>query len=279
MSSGNSTILVTGATGKTGSRISDRLIQAGLPVRTASRSAELPFDWHNTSTWPENLAGVKAAYISYYPDLAFPGVSEIIAEFSTAAVAAGVERLVLLSGRGEEGAEACERAVQGSGAEWTIVRCNWFNQNFSESFLLGPVLSGEVVIPAGDAVEPFVDVEDIADVAAAALTEPGHAGEVYELSGPRLMGFADVAAEISEATGKHVQYISVTPAEFTAVLEAEGLPLEFGELFELILDGRNAVLTDGVQRALGREPRDFRDFAREAAAAGAWDAMMPAAVG
>lgn len=267
---GNGTILVIGGTGKTGRRVAERLTERGVSVRIGSRSGNPAFDWDDTGTWGAALTGITKAYVTYYPDLAFPGVSELIARFAAAAAASGVEKIVLLSGRGEEGAVASEESIKESGIAWTIVRCNWFNQNFNESFFLGPVLDGTISIPAGDAVELFVDADDIADVAVAALTEQGHDGEVYELSGPRLLGFSDVALELSAATGREIIYSPVTAGEYEAILAKEGLPRDFVDLFTLILDGRNASLTDGVQRALGREPKDFGEFAREAAAAGAW---------
>lgn len=266
----NGTVLVIGGTGKTGRRVAERLTERGVIVRIGSRSGSPAFDWDDAGTWDAALDGITKAYVTYYPDLAFPGVSELIARFAAAARAGGVKKIVLLSGRGEDGAVASEESVRNSGIAWTIVRCNWFNQNFNESFFLGPVLDGTISIPAGDAVEPFVDADDIADVAVAALAESGHDGQVYELSGPRLLGFHDVALEISAATGRDVVYSPVTAAEYEAILAKEGLPRDFVDLFTLILDGRNASLTDGVQRALGRDPKDFREFAREAAATGAW---------
>lgn len=264
------TTLVLGGTGKTGRRVVERLTARELPVRVGSRSAQPPFDWEDQTTWAPALAGVGAVYISYFPDLAFPGALETISTFAKLAVSTGVGRLVLLSGRGEDEAQACEQAVQNSGADWTIVRCSWFNQNFSESFMLEPVLSGELALPTGDAVEPFVDAEDIADVAVAALVDDGHGGQVYELTGPRLLTFADVAAEISGAAHREVRYVPVTAGQYLAVLEENGLPTEFVELFTKVLDGRNAHLTDGVQRALGRAPRDFSEYARDTAATGVW---------
>jgi len=264
-------MLVIGGTGKTGRRVVERLRERGVDVRVGSRTGDPAFDWEDRTTWAPAVRGMKAAYVTYYPDLAFPGVSDIIADFSAVAAAEGVEKLVLLSGRGEEGALASERAVQDSGVRWTIVRCNWFNQNFDESFFLGAVREGVISIPAGDAVEPFVDAEDIADVVVASLLEEGHDGQVYELSGPRLLSFEDVAEELSGATGRRVVYQPVSPEEYGAMLEKEGLPQDFVELFTVILDGRNASLTDGVTRALGRPPRDFKDYAAAAAATGVWE--------
>jgi uncharacterized protein YbjT (DUF2867 family) len=166
--------------------------------------------------------------------------------------------------------------VQAAGADWTIVRSTWFSQNFSESYMLDGVLAGELALPVGDMREPFVDAEDIADVAVAALTEDGHVGEVYELTGPRLLTFADAVGEIADATGRDVSFASISMDEFTASLAQDDVPHEFvwllTYLFTEVMDGRNASLTDGVQRALGRQPRDFREYARETAAAGVWDA-------
>ena len=127
-----------------------------------------------------------SVYVSYYPDLAVPGAVETVGAFAEMAVRHGVPRLVLLAGRGEPEAEQAEQAVRDSGAELTIVRSTWFAQNFSEDYMLEYVLSGEVALPAGDTPEPFVDADDIADVAVAALTEDRHVGQLYELTGPRL---------------------------------------------------------------------------------------------
>ena len=268
-------ILVTGATGKTGRRIVERLTSAGLPVRAGSRGAEPPFDWYDPTTWDAVLEGVDAAYISYWPDLAAPGAVEATSKFAKLAVEKGVRRLVLLAGRGEAEAERAERAVAESGADLTIVRSTWFMQNFSEGDFLGQVLSGEVTLPAGDMVEPFVDADDIADVAVAALTEDGHVGELYELTGPRLLTFSEAIEEIGKATGREIRYAPVSVGEFAEAMAAQGVPAEaieiFSFLFGEILDGRNAHLTDGVQRALGRQPRDFREFVWDAAATGVWD--------
>ncbi len=181
---------------------------------------------------------------------------------------------MLLSGRGEEEAERAERAVADTGAELTIVRCAWFMQNFSEAFMLGPVLDGEVALPGGDAREPFVDADDIADVAVAALTEKGHAGELYELTSPRLLTLEEAVGEIATATGRDIRYVPISVEEYAAGAAEHGVPPEFvGFLTYLFSEvyGRNAYVTDGVQRALGREPRDFRDYARATAATGIWD--------
>jgi uncharacterized protein YbjT (DUF2867 family) len=270
--------LVLGGTGKTGRRVAARLQARGLPVRIGSRSGEPPFDWETPDTWATALDGVSAAYVSYYPDVAIPGAPEAVRAFTELAVQSGTRRLVLLSGRGEEEAQRAEQAVRevgdGAGVEWTIVRCAWFMQNFDEYFLLEPILSGEVALPSGDIPEPFVDADDIADVAVAALTEGGHAGEIYELTSPRLLTFEEAVGEIAKATGREIRFVPVSLEEFEAVLAGEQVPAEIASfltyLFGEVLDGRNAYLTDGVRRALGREPKDFTDYARDAAATGVW---------
>ncbi|MEM9837588.1 MAG: NAD(P)H-binding protein [Pseudomonadota bacterium] len=267
--------LIIGGTGKTGRRVADRLSAMGKDVRIGSRSAVPGFDWDNEASWDAALEGVSAVYITYSPDLAFPGATDAIQAFVTKAKKAGVKRVVLLSGRGEEEAQASERTVQASGMEWTIVRSSWFNQNFSEGAFVEVVLNGAITLPAGDTPEPFVDVDDIADVAVAALTEDHHAGEIYEVTGPRLMTLADVAADISEAIGREVRYVDVPHEGFMAEIEASGAPKEVAwmldYLFATVLDGRNASLTDGVTRALGRPPKDFAAFARDVALSGVWE--------
>ncbi len=277
MTTGNDRFtLVLGGTGKTGRRIVERLEAQGVPVRVGSRNAAVPFDWDERSSWAPVLHDVDAAYIAYYPDLALPQAFEAIDAFVTQAVAAGVGRLVLLSGRGEDGAERCERRVRESGIDWTILRCSWFNQNFSENYLLDGVLAGELVLPVDAVREPFVDAEDIAEIATAALTDQRHVGQLYEITGPRLLSFAEAVAEIAHASGRTVRLRAVSMAEYTAMLTQMDVPGEFVTLltylFTEVLDGRNASLADGVQRALGRQPRDFAEFARRTAASGLWNA-------
>ena len=275
-------ILVIAATGKTGRRVADRLEAQGRPVRRASRAGATPtttFDWNDRSTWSAALDGAGAAYVVYSPDLAVPEAPDAIAAFSELAKELGVGRLVLLSGRGEEEAQRAERIVQASGLEWTVVRASWFAQNFDEGAFHELVLAGEVALPAGDVREPFIDVDDIAEVAVAALTEDGHAGEVYEVTGPRLMTFAEAVGEIAEEAGRDVAYVTIPGAAFRSGLEEAGLPAGQIELldylFTTVLDGRNASVADGVQRALGRPARDFRDYARDVARRGTWNPVAP----
>ncbi|MQY15682.1 hypothetical protein SRB5_58700 [Streptomyces sp. RB5] len=262
--------LVTGGTGKTGRRVVERLTARGVATRVGSRTADIPFDWHEPATWEPALEGVDAAYLVYYPDLAAPEAAPAIRDFAEVAAESGVRRLVLLSGRGEEQTEPAERAVMSAGIDWTILKCSWFMQNFSEDFLLEPVRAGELVLPAADVPEPFVDAEDIADAAVAALTEDGHSGQVYELTGPRALTFGEIAAELSAVTGRPVRYSPVSSGEYGEYLgrflPPEYVPL-FVDLFARVLDGRNVEPRDGVRRALGREPRDFGSYVRGAGAA------------
>ncbi|MGI8815920.1 MAG: NmrA family transcriptional regulator [Pseudonocardia sp.] len=317
--------LVLGATGTTGRRVAERLVARGVPVRLGSRSAEPPFDWEDETTWAPVLAGVRAAYLVYAPDLVMTGAVDAVGRFADLAVAGGVRRLVLLSGRGEAEAQRAEQVVLGAGAEAgaevTIVRSAFFAQDFSEKFFVDSVLAGTLAMPARkDVGEPFVDADDIADVVVAALTETaltetaltetaltetaltetaltetaltetaltetaltetaltedGHAGEIYEVTGPRLLTFPEALAEISRAAGRELVYVQITPEEFAAGLTAEGLPndlvVALTEVASTVLDGRSSHLADGVRRALGREPRDFADYTRAAAATGVWD--------
>ena len=267
--------LVIGGTGKTGRRVAERLQARGVESRIASRSSSPSFDWSDKNTWDATLDGVKTAYITYAPDLAIPGATDSVLAFVERAAERGVQRLVLLSGRGEVEAQTCERIVQDAGIEWTIVRASWFMQNFSEGEFLGMVLDGAITLPAKDIPEPFIDVNDIADVVVAALTEEGHVGEIYEVTGPRMLTFAELAKEISQAADRDVQFIQVPKQAFADAIAESGMPGDIAwllnYLFETVLDGRNAYVCDGVQRALGREPGDFADYARRIAARGIWN--------
>ena len=269
----DSPILVVGSTGKIGRRVARRLRDGGLSVRAGSRRSDPPFDWENPSTWAPALRGVDSAYVSYYPDLAVPEAPAAIRRFTEVALQEGVRKLVLLSGRGESNARRSEDIVRDSGLDFTLVRASWFNQNFDEGQLLEPVLNGVVAMPAAMVREPFVDADDVAEVAVAALTDARHNGQLYEVTGPRLMTFADAVAEIAAASGHKVEYAPISLEAFRAgMTEAAGPELAnlLTELCREVFDGRNESVADGVQRALGRAPRDFSDFSRAAAAAGAW---------
>lgn len=266
--------LVVGATGKTGSRVVSKLEEKGITVRRGSRGAEIPFAWDVPATWAPALTGVTKAYVTYFPDLAFPGAVETLEAFTKVAAASGLEHIVLLSGRGEHHARLGEEVVRASGIPFTIVRSAWFAQNFSEGYLRDPILAGVLPMPGGEVAEPIIDIDDIADVVVAALTEDGHTGELYEVTGPRLMTFAEMAGVLSEATGRPIKHVPITFEDFHANIAASGgdfVADVFTAIARETLDGRNAQTTDGVERALGRTPRDFSDFAAAVASRGVWN--------
>jgi uncharacterized protein YbjT (DUF2867 family) len=267
-------ILVLGANGKTGRRVAERLRTQGLAVRACARSTQPRFDWNDRATWRAALEGVKRAYVTYQPDLAVPGALDTVSAFFDTALASGAERIVLLSGRGEEEAQAAEEALQRSGATWTILRCSWFMQNFSESFLLDPIREGTLALPVGDIKEPFVDAEDIADAAVAALTQPGHENRLYELTGPRAISFAEALGCIAKASRRDLNLAPVPADAFRAGLLEAGVSNEETDLilylFTTVLDGRNEQPADGVRAALNREARSFEDYAARTAASGVW---------
>jgi uncharacterized protein YbjT (DUF2867 family) len=271
--------LVIGGTGKTGLRLAERLWNAGGPVRLGHRSGEPRFDWNDAATWPGALAGPSAAYVTYHPDLLLPEAAGQVGAFAREAVAAGVRRLVLLSGRGEEGAERAEEALRASGADWTVIRASWFMQNFDEGAFAPALAEGMLALPVGEIGEPFIDAGDIADVALTALGDPEYVGRTLELTGPRLLTFREAVGEIAAAAGRPIAYREVTLGTFVEALAGEGVDQEarslMVELFSTLFDGRNASTTDDVESVLGRPARDFAEFAAESAPTGIWG--LPAA--
>lgn len=266
--------LVLGGTGKTGSRVAERLWNAGGPVRLGQRSEEPGFDWTDATTWRDALAGATAVYVTYQPDLTLPEAADRVAAFAREAVAAGARRLVLLSGRGEEGAQRAEEAFKASGADWTVIRASWFMQNFSEGAFAPALADGRLALPVGEVGEPFIDAEDIADVVLRVLGDERFVGRTLELTGPRLLTFRDAVAEIARAAGRPIEYQRVTGGAFLKNLAKEGVDAEtrslLAELFTTLFDGRNAVITDDVEEVLDRPARDFGEFATEAAPCGVW---------
>ncbi|MGC5287543.1 NAD(P)H-binding protein [Micromonospora sp. DT231] len=279
----NTPILILGGQGKTGRRVAEQLTSQQVPVRLASRSSEQRFDWYDDSTWSAAVAGVDTAYLA--PPVGPTGLAQA-GTFVKQAAAEGLRRVVLLSGRGVgapgrefavyQGSLDLENAVKVSGVDWTIVRPSWFAQNFSEDFLHEAVLAGQIRLPAGDGAEPWIDVNDVAEVMAAALLDTRHVGQGYSLSGPRTLTLTQVAAELSHAIGRPIGYVALEPEQFVAELVGYGAPQEDAEslrdLFAVIRNHRSEYTSDGVQQVLGRAPRDFSDWARTAARTGAWSA-------
>lgn len=271
----HSPILIIGKNAKTGLRVEQRLQALGYSTRAVSRSTSPAFDWEDPSTWRAAIEGTESAYVTFYPDLAIPTAEQTIREFVALAKDVGLRHVVLLSGRGEAGAQRAEAVLETSGLEWNVVRANWFMQNFSEGFMIEGILKGELVLPAGQTVEPFIDVDDIADVAVAALTRPELRNRLFEVSGPRALTFAQCAAEISSAVGYTVSYSQVPIDEFIKVLRDQGTPEDvlwlMRELFTVVFDGRNSSPASGVEDALGRPATDFSEYVSKVMATGAWD--------
>ncbi|WP_299871779.1 hypothetical protein [uncultured Cocleimonas sp.] len=273
-----SPILIIGKNGKTGARVNQRLQSLGYKTRAVSRSTSLSFDWENSDTWRPAIEGTHSAYVTYQPDLAVPRAEATIKEFVQLAKDVGLEHIVLLSGRGEDGAQRAEEILKTSGLSWNIVRASWFAQNFSESFMLEGILDGELVLPAGDIAEPFIDVDDIADVVVAALTETSHRNKLFEVTGPRALTFAQCIDEISDAIGHPLKFTSIPVDAYINALNEQGVPKEMQwllrELFTVVFDGRNCEVMSGVEEALGRPATDFKTYIHKAIESGVWNPLM-----
>jgi len=270
----DSPILIIGKTAKTGLRVDQRLQALGYTTRGVSRSSSPAFDWEDAGSWRAALEGTHSAYVTFYPDLAVPAAEDSIRQFIAVAKDAGLQHLVLLSGRGEQGARRAENLLMNSGLDWNVVRSSWFMQNFSEGFMIEGIVGGELMLPAGDTVEPFIDIDDIADVAVATLTRPELRNRLFEVSGPRAMTFSQCVAEISEAVGYPIAFTQISIEDFLATLREQGLPEDMlwlmRELFTVVFDGRNSEPSKGVEEALGRPATDFSEYVRKVMAAGAW---------
>lgn len=270
----HSPILIIGKTAKTGLRVEQRLQALGYSTRGVSRSTSPAFDWEDATSWREALQGAESAYVTFYPDLAVASAENTIREFVALAKDVGLRHLVLLSGRGEQGAERAEKILMNSGLDWNVVRASWFMQNFSEGFMIEGIVAGELMLPAGDIAEPFIDIDDIADVAVAALTRPELRNRLFEVSGPRAMTFGQCVSEISAAVGYPVRFTQISIEAFVDELRAQGLPDDMlwlmRELFTVVFDGRNSEPTTGVHDALGRPPTDFSEYLHKVMTTGAW---------
>ncbi|MEM7104697.1 MAG: NmrA family NAD(P)-binding protein [Bacteroidota bacterium] len=271
-------ILILGGTGKTGRRVVEQLTKLNIPTVIGSRSATPSFDWDKPELWPNVLEGVTTAYITYQPDLAVPGASDAITEFTQKALEAGVKKVVLLSGKGEKEAEFCEEIVKNSGLDYTIVRASWFNQNFNEGFFIDPILAGVVALPKSEVGIPFVDVDDIAEVVVKALTESDHNGKTYQLTGPRQLTFREAVTEISEASGRDIKFIPVTMEAYKDMLHKHEVPETYiwliTYLFEEVLTEENSEITSDIQLVLNRKATDFSTYAKRVAATQVWNSVF-----
>ena len=268
--------LILGGTGKTGSRIAKLLTAKGEVVRLGSRSASPSFDWHKRDNWAEVMDGITHLYITYQPDLAVPGAFEAVTELVERAKEAEVKKIVLLSGKGEVEAQRCETVVKTSGIDYTIIQCNWFSQNWSESFLIEPVLAGHVALPMVEAKIPFVDADDIAEVAVRVFLDDTLSGQTFELTGPSTYTFPEAVAEIAKATGREIGFTPVSIEDYKGEMEKMGLPADYVWLItylftEVLGNPSNEIMTDHIERILGRPAKDFGTFVKEVAATGLWN--------
>lgn len=276
-----SNILVIGGTGKTGRKVVQRLQALQQNVRIGSRSAKPAFDWQNQETWPAALEGMEKVYVTFQPDLAVPGALDAIEALTKQARQSGVKKMVLLSGKGEKEAELCEQVVIHSGLDHTIIRASWFSQNFSESFFLDPILAGQVALPQAKAKVPYVDTDDIADVAVEVLMNEKHNGQIYELTGPRTLTFPEVIEEISKATGRHIDFTPISLTAYTKMLEEFQVPADYiwliNYLFTEVLAAEgNNVVTHDIEKVLGRKAKDFSEYVQETVVTGVWNPAVVA---
>jgi uncharacterized protein YbjT (DUF2867 family) len=272
----NTKILVLGSNGKTGRRVAERLgANATVEIRLGSRTETIPFDWEKPETWENVLKDIEVVYITFQPDLAIPSAEETLENFTRLATQTGVQKMILLSGRGEKEAQLCEEVVKQNAKNWTIIRASWFNQNFSESIFLDPILAGIVALPRAEALEPFTDADDIADVVVEAILDNKHNTKTYELTGPRLLTFKDAVNEIAEASGKNIAFQGLSLEEYTQMLREYKVPEDHiwlvNYLFEQVLDGRNSYITSDIEQVLGRKAKDFSSYAIETAKTGIWN--------
>lgn len=272
-----STILVLGATGKTGRRLLPLL--DGLDVRATSRNGAgtVHFDWDDPASHDAALEGVERLYL-VAPDVVDP--TPVTGPFLERARRAGVRRAVLLSSLGvtfpeepeNSGRRLLERQVSEAMPEWAILRPSGFDQNFTEGFLLPGILHGNTVLSAtGAGKAAWVDAGDIAAVAAAALTGDDLLGEALAVTGPEALGFGDIAEIISAASGRTIAFRDVDEERFRAILMDAGASRDYAEVpvrdQRAIRNGYGDLVSDAVMRATGREATSFERFARDAAAA------------
>ena len=268
--------LIIGGTGKTGRKVVKSLRLLNQHVRVGSRSASIPFDWDQPETYGPALEGMDRVYITYQPDLAVPGAFDAVSGLVRIAKNKGVSKLVLLSGKGEVEAERCEKVIMESGLDYTIVRANWFSQNFSENFLLEPVVQGVVALPMAEMKVPYVDTDDIADVVVECLLHEEHNKRIYQLTGNERFTFPEVCELISSATGREIKFIPVTLEEYVQVMKTMDLPEIYVWLIEylfshVLTNPDNEVITQDIEHVLKRPARSFRDYVNQTATSGVWN--------
>jgi uncharacterized protein YbjT (DUF2867 family) len=272
-------VLVLGGTGKTARRLVPLLRERGVRARPASRHPQgdgaVRFDWDDRATWDPALEGADRVYL--VPPALDPAPDRQMIPFLERAAAAGVRRAVLLSALGvEQGPEVGQRAVElalpGSIPDSVILRPTWFMENLSEGLFAPPIVAADTIaLPGGEAPYALVAAGDIAAVAAAALTEDGHAGAAYPITGPEALTHAEVAEQVGAARGRPVRYVDADPDDFRAQLEAGGVHPGYvallTRLFEAGRAGAASAVHGTVERVTGRPATSFAEFAKEAAPA------------
>lgn len=276
------TVLVTGATGTVGSRVVAQLEDAAVRVRAAVRDTAtatvpegvetVPFDFERPETWGRALEGVTSMFLVRPPELGHRTVTPVV----DAAARMGVEHVVFLSVLGAAKNpllphRRIERHLERSALAATFLRASFFTQNFETVHKDELIEDGEIVVPAGDGTTSFIDAEDIAAVAAVALTEPGHHHRAYDLTGPAALTYHEVAAVFDDVLERPVRYTNPSIPEFVRHSRAAGHKWPFILVMvgvyttaRLGLAGR---VTDDVERVLGRPPRSFREYVRDNATA------------
>lgn len=270
------TTLVLGGTGKTGTRVASRLTRRGLSVRTAARhGADVAFDWDDAATHRLAVEGIDRLYL--VPPVMRTQFAEQVSAFLDLAEAAGVRHVTYLSAYGIDLAppEVALRTVELDLMDrptltHSIIRPAWFMQNFSETFL--KPIDGAITVPSGDGGEAFVDVEDIAAVAAATLVEPAaHAGAEYAPTGPDTLTVSQAAGIIGRVTGQPIRHVDVDRQAWVEGVIASGVPAEYGEMLQMLTDtvasGLGSRPNDDIRAVTGRPPTRFVDFAQRTAAA------------
>ncbi|MFI0351922.1 NAD(P)H-binding protein [Actinomadura sp. 9N407] len=273
-----STILVTGATGTTGSRIVPRLTALGHTVKAAARRPTAPagarpvrFDWYDPATFDEALRGTDRIYL--VPPIGSPDPAAVMLPFLERARAAGVRRAVLLSSSAIPAGGPAVGQVHAALAdvidEWAVLRPSWFMQNFTDQHLHADSIrkEGTIMTATGTGRVGFVDADDIAAVAVHALTDATAPGPDLVITGPQALSYDDIAATISQVMGRPVRHRVLTYEQMRDRLATE-IPEEFAALLarldRSIAEGAEDRVTRTVERVTGRPPRTFSDFARAA---------------
>lgn len=268
-------ILVTGATGNTGAYLVEKLLASGHAVKAASRSGRLVagaevvrFDLTESSTYPAAFEDVDRVF------LIIPAGRLNNVEFLEPFIRFAADRQVKIVFQTAYGVEndptspyrRAELVLEGAGAPFTILRPNWFSDNF-HTFWLPAVRHGLIAVPAGDSKSSFVDTRDIADSAFAALTSSRFDGRGFTLTGPEALGYAEAAAILAKAIGRPVEYDPVSDAQFIAILTGAGMPEDYAahlaELFAMARKGWTAAVTGDVQELTGKPARSLAVYAAD----------------